>query len=227
MERSSQAERTDMITERLGATHGMIPWLASIILFLSSPVAGQSGDENPLMAEHRNDCRLAEQVVQTGHPHTKKEWAATLIEVCPDEGPHIFASKWLTVADDSGAVATLLHQSARLRDARIYAQLRSTVQDRSRPSVVRVGAMLVLARYVDRYNAVWFNEVAPPEGPIRRVRMPFGSALHPQVVTGSAPLPKTIRAEVLELLDRIAAEQQAESRSVWYAAAALAKRMRS
>lgn len=85
--------------------------------------------------------------------------------------------------------------------------------------------MLVLARYVDPYNAAWFNEVAPPEGPIRRVRIPLGSALHPRTITGSSPLPATVRGEVLELLDRVAAAQQTGPRTVWYAVASLAKRI--
>lgn len=190
------------------------------------PLAAQDAQEQAAAAKRRNDCRLAGQIVETGQPHTKKEWAEALIEACPVEGPPIFAPKWLTVPEDTVAVAILLHQSARLLDARIYAQLRRTVQDRSRPSVVRVGAMLVLARYVDPHNAAWFNGVAPPVGPITRVRVPLGSALHPSVIAGSSPLPVTLRDEVLELLDRVAAAQQVEPRTVWYAAAALAKRMR-
>lgn len=207
-------------TQRLG--FGFLLVLAVV----ASPLRAQEGRERAAVVQRRNDCRLAGQIVETGQPHTKKEWAEALIEACPVEGPPIFAPKWLTVPDDTVAVETLLHQSARLLDARIYAQLRRTVQDRSRPSVVRVGAMLVLARYVDPHNAAWFNGVAPPEGPITRVLVPLGSALHPSVIPGASPLPASLRDEVLELLDRVAAAQQVEPRTVWYAAAALAKRMR-
>ncbi|HEX8213404.1 MAG TPA: hypothetical protein VF584_24730 [Longimicrobium sp.] len=86
--------------------------------------------------------------------------------------------------------------------------------------------MLVLIRYVDPRSAAWFNEVRPPEGPIRRIGVPLSSALHDNSVTGASPLPPTLRDEVLELLDRVAAAQQTEPRTVWYAAASLARRIR-
>lgn len=201
-------------------------WLLLVLALASAPVRAQEGQEHAAAAKRRNDCRLAGQVIGTGQPHPKIEWAEALVEVCPEEGPPVFARRWSTVAGDTGAVATLLHQSARLRDARIYTQLRRTVLDRTRPPVVRVGAMLALARYVDPYDRAWFNEVAPPEGTVRHVRVPLGRALHSDAITGASPLPPMMRDEVLELLDRIAAAHQTEPRTVWYAAAALAKGMR-
>lgn len=201
-------------------------WFVLVLTLASGSLRAQDGQEQAAAAQRRNDCRLAGQVIATGQPHTKMEWAETFIEVCPEEGPAIFARRWLTVAGDTGAVAALLHQSARLRDARIYVQLRRTVLDRMRPAVVRVGAMLALARYVDPHDAAWFNELTPPEGTIRHIRAPLGSALHSNAITGASPLPPTVRSEVVELLGQIAAARQTEPRTVWYAAAALAKDMR-
>jgi hypothetical protein len=200
--------------------------LTLVSALVAGPLWAQDGQEQAGAMKRRNDCRLAGQIVQTGQPHTRKEWAETFITVCPAEGPPIFAERWTTVPADTGAVGTLLHQSARLRDARIYAQLLRTVQDRTRPSVVRVGAMLVLARYVDPYHAPWFNDVAPPREPIRHIRLPLGSALHPGVILGESPLPESLHAQVLGTLDAIAEAQQIEPPAVWYAAAALAKKMR-
>lgn len=206
--------------------HRFFFWIVMVLSVVAGPLRAQDGEEQAAAVKRRNDCRLAGQVIATGQPRTKAEWARRLIEVCPEEGPTFFASRWLSVPGDTNAVVTLLHQSARLKDARIYTQLRRVVLDQSRPEVVRVGAMLVLARYVDPYDAAWFNEVAPPEGEIRYIRVPLGSALHPSIIIGTSPLPTTLRDEVLALLDRVATAQQTEPRTVWYAAAALAKGMR-
>lgn len=208
-------------------TRRLPSWLVLVLAFTPVPLRAQDGQEHAAAAKRRNDCRLAGQVIATGHPQPKKEWAEVFMEVCPEEGPPIFARRWATVAGDTAAVATLLHQSARLRDVRIYTQLRRTMLDPTRPPVVRVGAMLVLARYVDPYNAAWFNEVAPPaEGTIRHVRVPLGSALHSNSITGASPLPSTMLDEVVELLGQVAAARRTEPRTVWYAAAVLAKRLR-
>lgn len=207
-------------------TRHVAVWLVLVLAMVAAPLRAQDGEQPAAAAKRRNDCRLAGQVIRSGQPHPKAEWANARIEVCPEEGPAVFAPRWLNVPGDLAAVGTLLHQSARLRDARIYEQLRRTVLDRARPEVVRVGAMLVLIRYVDPHSAAWFNEVRPPEGPIRYIRVPLSSALHDNSVTGASPLPPRLRDEVLELLDRVAAAQQTEPRAVWYAAASLAKRIR-
>ncbi|HEX8213405.1 MAG TPA: hypothetical protein VF584_24735 [Longimicrobium sp.] len=86
--------------------------------------------------------------------------------------------------------------------------------------------MLVLVRYVDPHNAAWFNDLIPPPDPIRYIRVPLSSALHPVSYPGTSPLPATLRAEVLALLDGIAAARETESRTIWYAAASLAKDIR-
>lgn len=167
---------------------GLLLVLTAVV---TNPLQAQDVDEQAVAARHRNNCRLAGQVVTTGEPHAKMDWAEAYIGMCPQEAPAIFARRWLTVPGDTHSVAILLHRSARFEDARIYEQLRRTVLDRSRPAVVRVGAMLVLVRYVDPHNAAWFNDLIPPPDPIRYIRVPLSSALHPVSYPGTSPLPAT------------------------------------
>ena len=214
------------MTTQIQPRYRHICLLVLATVLLAGPRQAQDGEEQSAAARHWGDCRLAGQVLTTGEPHTKMAWAEAYIGMCPEEAPPILARRWLNVAADTGTVAILLHRSARFEDARIYEQLRRTVLDRTRPDVVRVGAMLVLVRYVDRHNAAWFNELIPPAGEVRYIRVPLGSALHPTWITGTEPLPATLRAEVLELLDRVAAARESEARAIWYAAAALAKDIR-
>jgi hypothetical protein len=197
-----------------------------VLLWVHDPVSAQGTGEHPAAIQHRNDCRLAGRALTTGEPHTRQQWAAEYIEGCPEEGPPIIAGRWAGLPDDTSAVAELLRQSTRFEDARIYEQARRVALDRSRSDVVRVGAMFVLARYVDQYDAAWFNEVAPPAGLIRYVRTPLGSALDSTSITGSASLTGSVREPVSQLLEQIAASRSAEPKTVWYAAAALAKRIR-
>ena len=200
--------------------------LATSLLWIGNPLRAQDTGEHSAAIKHRNECRLAGRVLTTGEPRTKQQWAAEYIEACPEEGPAIIAGRWSRVADDTTAIAELVRQSTRFEDTRIYEQARRVVLDRSRTDVARVAAMFVLARYADPQIAAWFNEVAPPADPVRYVRTPLGSALHSTSITGSAPLAGSVRQLVLQLLEEIAVARSAEPKPVWYAAAALAKRIR-
>ncbi len=187
------------------------------------PVWAQDADPS-LQARHRNNCRLAAQVLETGHPHTHRRWALGRIAGCAVEGPVVLASLWRGIpAGDE--VAPLVRASLRLRDARLYQQLRETAIDRSRPGEVRAAAMLVLTRYTNRQNAVWLSDLVPPDS-ITRIRLVNASTIGFEQVQGSSPLNEPIAAPILALLDGIAAARATEDRVVWYAAAVLAKRLR-
>jgi hypothetical protein len=185
----------------------------------------QEGGADPLTAKHRNDCRLAAQALTTGHPRTKRDWAREYIAACENEGPPAIAQEWRTVRGDTTEVIQLMRASTRIRDARIYEAARAVVLDRSRPDVVRVGAMHVLDSYAVPGNAGWFVTVRPPQGPIRRVQPADGILASPVVARGPVPLDGSVYEPVLRLLQGVAAARASEPLHVWYAAAALAKRL--
>ena len=119
----------------------------------------------------------------------------------------------------------MVESSLQIRDARLYRQLRETAADRSRPAAVRAAAMLVLTRYANTRNALWLTALVPPDS-IGEIPLIFGSGTPLRQATGEAPLTAPIAASILSLLDQISADRNRESRTVWYAAAVLAKRLR-
>jgi hypothetical protein len=193
-------------------------------LLICSALPLQAQDRPPETVQHRNDCRLAAQVVRTGEPHTKREWALGYVSNCANEGPAVLA-EWWREGSEPAEVPDLVRSSGRIRDARLYRSLTEAVADRSRPGAVRVGAMLVLAKYVDPGSAVWLTDLVPPD-PITYIRLIGGSTTARNQLVGAEPI-ESVAASVLALLDEIAAARSSEPREVWYAAAVLARRVRS
>jgi hypothetical protein len=203
-------------------------WAASgvllVLVAVAFPLRAQNS-EVPDSVRHRNNCRLAGQVLHTGHSHPKYEWARDYVILCQEEGPAMLASEWEAIPADTAQVNRLQRESARFRDVRLYRELRETALDRSRPDLVRVGAMLALAKYVDPHSASWFSDLRPPPGEIRRIPLVVSHSTAGVWDYGSEPL-GPVAQPVLELLERIAAQQSIESREIWYAAAVLARRVR-
>lgn len=208
-------------------TRGLIPALAlTTLLVAAAPgeARAQAGGANPVAVKHRNDCRLAAQVLTTGQPHTKLDRARDYIGNCENEGPPAIVQEWRTIPGDTALVVKVMRASTMIHDARIYEQVRAVALDRSRPDVVRVGAMHVLDNYVDPHHVGWFSAV-PPSGEVKQVLPVGGVVTHAPYTNGSTPLAGSVRAPVLELLQRIGAARQVEPVTVWYAAAAIARRI--
>lgn len=203
-------------------TSKSIRLLVGAMLFCAAPAAGQR-DARDLQVKHRNDCRLAAQVLTTGHPHTKRAWALQQISGCEGEGPAALATVWQTLTDGS-EIDALVTSSLRLKDVRLYQQLRATATDRSRPAAVRAAAMLVLTRYTDPHNAIWLTDLVPPDS-IARIPLVGGSSTGYYPLDGEQPLSAPIAESVLALLQSIAAARTVEAPEVWYAAAVLARRL--
>lgn len=193
-------------------------------LFLALPLNAQN-EEVALNAKRRNECRLAAQVLDTGHPRPHREWALRYISRCENEGPAVLAAQWRNAPVAGAELEAIVWSSLRLRDARLYDQLRATAADHSRPSSMRVAAMLVLARYTDPRNAIWLSDLVPPDS-IRRIPLVLSSSTGFYPITGEVPLSGSIAPQVLALLDEVAAARSKEEAPVWYAAAVLAKRLR-
>lgn len=191
---------------------------------LAVPLTGQGNEERPQVVQHRNDCRLAAQVLRTGHPAPKLQWARDYISMCIEEGPGVMAERW-QAANDSAEAISLVVGSPRVRDARIYRAVLAAAADRSYSDVVRVGAMIVLAKYVDPHNGMGYPDVRPPPGDVRYIPFILAWTTGGYQERGAEPLTIPISQEVLALLQGIAAQRESESKAVWYAAAVLAKRV--
>lgn len=197
-------------------------FVAVMLLTVTTPARAQ--DDRAAEVNKRNNCRLAAQVLTSGHPHPRYEWARATIVDCEDEGPAYFAAQWTRAPADTAVLRQMIAGSSLIRDARVYASLRQTATDASRPPVVRVAAMIGLAEYVDPRISIDLSELCVPEGPITRIRFRGGSAVDVVQVPGAQPL-GSVKGEVVVLLNGIAADRTGEPREVWYAAAVLARRV--
>ncbi|HEX8670239.1 MAG TPA: hypothetical protein VF710_00040 [Longimicrobium sp.] len=199
--------------------------ITSIIAAAPEGAHAQSGAANPIAIKHRNDCRLAAQVLTRGEPHTKRAWARDYISSCPEEGPPAIAREWRAVPADSAAVLQLMRASTAIRDVRIYERVREVVEDRSRADVIRVGAMHVLDSYVNPLHGGWFGSVPPEGGEVKVVHPETALVTHAPYANGPLPLVAPVREPVLQLLQRVSTARDVEPLTVWYAAAALALRI--
>lgn len=92
----------------------------------------------------RNDCRLAAQVLETGHPAPHYEWALEFIAKCEETGAPVLAALWRSAADTEH-LNRLYVSSYLLRDARITDAVTKVAQNRALPRLVRLNAIRVLA----------------------------------------------------------------------------------
>lgn len=202
----------------------LVPHAVLALLLLSggmAPTSAQQPASGQPGVQHRNNCRLAAQVVSTGHPHTKRDWARNYLVTCEAEVPPLVVDLWRSVPADTAEVRWLNAISRSVRDRRIYDRVREVALDPSRPDVVRVGAMVVLTKYADPDSDFSIAVLEPPAEPVRRIRPIWVGTTFSSQLRGPEPMDECLLEPVHALFEQIA---QAESSGpVWYAAASLAR----
>lgn len=104
-----------------------------------------SGQANPDSVKNRNDCRLAVQVVTTGHPAVKTDWAMAFVRDCPDLPSALARSiRELRSSRDTGVLDRLTAPADWLRDGSVYGAAYEVLQDRMASPEARVFAIRVL-----------------------------------------------------------------------------------
>src|SRR4051812_27376125 len=91
--------------------------LAALLAFV--PTRGYSQGRDVSDSVHqRNNCRLASQVIRTGHPATHLQWAYSQIPACGSEGGEALAARLreLRGSRDTAAIRALTMPFATLRD---------------------------------------------------------------------------------------------------------------
>ena len=102
----------------------------------------------------RNDCRLAAQTLQKGHPAPKTDWALSIINMCDASGPAALQALWVTPTTDPVALEQLVQASARLLDQRVYLGVVAVAQNTGAARAVRAGALRVLAAFLDNHTQI-------------------------------------------------------------------------
>lgn len=115
------------------------------MLTLSAQGAVAQGSERN-NAHLRNDCRLAAQVIRTGHPAPRLGWAYSIIRLCDQSGPTVLAERWANAADTL-ELAELAGASAQFPTRAIFDATASVVRGPAGREA-SVYAMAVLVSFV-------------------------------------------------------------------------------
>ena len=155
----------------------------------------------------QNDCRLAAQVLETGHPAPHYEWALEFIARCEETGAPVLAALWLRAADTE-QLNSLFLSSYLLRDARITDAVIEAAQNRALPRLVRLNAIRVLAGHAVPEFLLSIPDLLRLEND--SVRSLFPSVDHVRVRNGDRPVDQATIRGIVEALGRIRNDADAD-----------------
>ena len=115
---------------------------------ISQSLAGQV---DPDSIKHRNDCRLASQVLTLGQPATREGWALNIIVSCGNEGG-VALSRTLERYQRSlnpSVMEPIVWAATRLRDASVYETALAMTSDPTASIAARVQAIRILSAQLD------------------------------------------------------------------------------
>ncbi len=111
-----------------------------------APAAAQPRERND--PHVRNDCRLAAQVLRTGHPAPRREWAMDAIRRCDASGPAVLASVWREAApSDTTELGMLFNATRDFNDRRVIDAVADAARRRNAPETTRIYAFALLFNY--------------------------------------------------------------------------------
>lgn len=198
----------------------------ALALWASTSAVGQNSEQSAEV-RHRNDCRLAAQVLQTGHPANRAGWAVEMIGTCAKEGPAVLVQLWSQPALDSTTAGQLLNAGSRIRDERIARAALEVARNASHRETVRVMAIALLIFYADPYSRLSIPGLVPPPGwvPGQHVRMVSGGTSPHKIPqqNGEAPLSSEFVARTAAALRALGSSDP--SPRIQYVATGLARRL--
>lgn len=174
-----------------------------VCMILPSTAVGQKSAD-PDSVKHRNDCRLAEQVLSTGHPEPHREWALRIVVSCGPEAADAVSKLWKSPPSDTATLTKLFLASSQFRDARIYDAALGVVTDPSRPDLVRLTALGVLASFAQPGVVLHLDDLTKVSPGIVSWQNPFGRMSHSLAEEGVVPLQADVSARVNRLVHELA-----------------------
>jgi hypothetical protein len=131
--------------------------LAALAVLAAGPLRGQAA---PDTIKLRNDCRLAEQALRTGHPRPKVGWARTFLPNCQPQqwaSASSAALDRLRTSTNDGELTQEWGAVSMLRDAGLLTVARSVALDRQASTGARVQALRYLAGLLDERGEYSFD----------------------------------------------------------------------
>ena len=151
----------------------------------------------------RNDCRLAEQALRTGHPGPKVSWARTFLANCRPEqwaSAATTALARLRTSSDQQQLVTEWHGVSLLRDANVFVLARSITLDPGASTPARVEAMRYLAWLLNP-NGIYdlLTEGVPVQGRVVRPFCASGWTAGEQFYFTGTSLPSDYREQIRQV----------------------------
>lgn len=191
-----------------------LPVLVALLTVLMFGGFGEArAQANPDQVHRRNNCRLAEQVIRTGHPANKTAWAWDYVGYCPRElqVPLLVARmQQARRSTDEAFVSAALLRASTLRDATLFREVLGVAGDPEATEIARVYAFLTLDALRDPSRApdyelfVRLGEMEDTSvGPCSTRRS------HPTVAEeGVTPLPANYRDQIAAIAARTARDDR-------------------
>lgn len=179
-------------------THIVAFVLVALAAF-SGSVAAQTEDQDVHL---RNDCRLAAQILETGHPAPHYAWATGIIPKCAETGGAVLAQVWSNPPSDSMTLDRLFHASYTLRDRRVTIAVAAAAANQTLPQLVRLNAIRVLTGHAVPEFMVTVEQMTPVEN--AAVRVHLGGMSHVSVRQGAHPIrPEDVEVTILPTLTEL------------------------
>ncbi|HET7234310.1 MAG TPA: hypothetical protein VFJ16_30130 [Longimicrobium sp.] len=151
-------------------------------------------------AHARNNCRLAEQVLATGHPAPHTEWAIRVIPGCGARGGQAVSAflQRTRRATESGPLDRLVESVWGMRDSRIFATALSIAGDATSSEYARLQSIRILSSLVTANTHVSVDQIGKNPRVIEGI-----TDVEP---TSGDPLPGDYLATMASSLSRIVAD---------------------
>ena len=175
---------------------------AALAMASAAPLAAQRSTEAN-DAKLRANCRLAAQVLETGHPSTHYEWAVNEIRRCEQIAGPALAAHWSALREaDRADLKQLMFSSSSMRDQRIFDAVLSVAGSRDVAPIIRLAALSVLVSYADPVLDVSLERLEKP-----KENELLGHVTHFAPSEGAVPLAAGDLPALMSLL-RTLAEQE-------------------
>lgn len=174
---------------------------ATFLLLLIIPACA-TAQETPDSVHHRNDCRLAAQVLSMGHPAPGYSWALDVAWRCPEAAPALATEMMRSAAvHDTSFLNRLTQPTIELRDGRIMQVALAIAADRSASSEARIFAIRTLIYSMRPGGGIDYDDLATHD-----YCYGYGPSLH-QIITNGVPLPQNYVQQINILGLRLAADE--------------------
>lgn len=153
--------------------------LALLLMLLPACAVAQA---NPDSVKHRNDCRLAAQILSTGHPAPHYDWALETTWRCPEAAPALAREMERTATvRDTAFLNALTQPTIELRDGRVFETALRIASNRQASTEARIFAIRTLIYTMRPGGGIDYGNLAERD----RYCYGFGPTTHQTITQGS------------------------------------------